>query len=48
MKKVLFKKFKNKCKFGYPIQHESKTRIEFTETKNTVRAEIFLKRNDQF
>ena len=42
------KKFFNKCRFGYPFPLETKTRIHFTETEISVRAEIFLKRNDSF
>jgi hypothetical protein len=36
----------SKCRFGYPINEESRTRIEFIENNNSVRAEIKLKRND--
>ncbi len=38
----------NKCRFGYPYAIESKTRIEFIETNNNVRDEIYLKRNDPY
>lgn len=40
------KKLEGKCRFGYPFKLENNTRIEFIETKNTVRAEIALMRND--
>jgi hypothetical protein len=36
------------CRFGFPFKHREKTIIEFTETANSVRAEISLKRNDSF
>jgi hypothetical protein len=34
------------CRFGYPIDTRDKTVKTFTETKNCVKANIFLKRND--
>ncbi|RMZ94086.1 ATP-dependent DNA helicase PIF1 [Brachionus plicatilis] len=37
-----------KCKFPFPFQLENKTKIEFKETTNTVRAEIVLARNDPY
>ncbi len=37
-----------KCRFGYPIALEEKTRIEFIENGKNVRAEIKLKRNDRY
>jgi hypothetical protein len=39
------KKF-NKCRFGYPLELLEKSHIIFSETKNTVRAKILIKRND--
>ena len=43
-------KSKNKqgCRFGYPFKIEEKSRIVFNETEKNVRAEILLKRNDEF
>lgn len=37
-----------KCRFGYPFQLEKSTRLEFIETKNSVKAEIHLKRYDPY
>jgi hypothetical protein len=34
------------CRFGYQIDTRDKTVKTFTETKNCVKANIFLKRND--
>ncbi len=36
------------CRFGFPFHKQTKTKIEFTETANSVRAEFQLKRNDPF
>jgi hypothetical protein len=40
------KKNKKECRFGYPFKLQEKTVIEFEEKKNSVRAHIYLKRND--
>ncbi|RNA33425.1 ATP-dependent DNA helicase PIF1 [Brachionus plicatilis] len=37
-----------KCRFSFPFELESKTRIEFKETAKSVRAEIVLARNDPY
>jgi len=42
------KKAPNKCRFGYPFKIENETRIDFIETTNNVKAEIYLKRNDPY
>jgi hypothetical protein len=42
------KKAGNKCRFGYPFKLENQTRIEFIESENSVKAEIYLKRNDSY
>jgi hypothetical protein len=42
------KKCDNKCRFGYPFQIEPVSRIEFTETENSVRATVLCMRNDPF
>lgn len=39
---------RGKCRFDYPLPLEEKTKIEFIETKRSIRAEIKLKRNDSF
>jgi hypothetical protein len=42
------KKAPNKCRFGYPFKIENEIRIDFIETTNNVKAEIYLKRNDPY
>ncbi|RNA33426.1 ATP-dependent DNA helicase PIF1, partial [Brachionus plicatilis] len=37
-----------KCRFSFPFELESKTRIEFKETAKSVRAEIVFARNDPY
>ena len=36
------------CRFGYPFELCPASHIEFLESENTVKAQIFLKRNDSF
>jgi hypothetical protein len=38
----------NACRFGFPFKLENTTRLEFSETNKSVKAEIKLKRNDQY
>ena len=38
----------DKCRFKYPIDLNETTRIEFVETGCTVKANLILKRNDQY
>jgi hypothetical protein len=38
----------SECRFGYPFVTQEKTKIVFTETKYSVKAEIALMRNDPF
>ncbi len=37
-----------KCRFGYPFKIQTSTILEFIETKNSVKAEIHIKRNDPY